>query len=168
MDSDEQRKMRKKEYNKAYKERNHAAISLKQKEYRKKNTDTIKRKEKDRYLKDKEGRAISNKQYYENNKLRLVRSARDKRERQKLICLSHYSGGNVPVCSHKFCNIMDVDMLTIDHIDDNGRKHRSTLSGNGTGEIIYRWLIKNGFPSGYQVLCWNHNVKKEYERRRKS
>ena len=24
----------------------------------------------------------------------------------------------------------------------------------------YRWLIRNGFPEGYQDLCWNHNTKK--------
>jgi hypothetical protein len=58
---------------------------------------------------------------------------------------------------------MDVDMLCIDHIDNGGNKHRKET---GSGGKVYGWLIKHGLPPGYQVLCWNHNAKKEIERAR--
>jgi hypothetical protein len=77
--------------------------------------------------------------------------------------LTHYSISNIPMCAAKGCTIMDVDMLCIDHIDNGGNKHRKET---GSGGKVYGWLIKHGLPPGYQVLCWNHNAKKEIERAR--
>lgn len=37
---------------------------------------------------------------------------------------------------------------TIDHIDGTGRQHREQV-----GRALYRWLVKNGFPEGFQTLC---------------
>jgi hypothetical protein len=36
----------------------------------------------------------------------------------------------------------------------------------GFGREFYRYLIKNDFPPGYQVLCYNCNSYKEYIIRR--
>jgi len=66
------------------------------------------------------------------------------------------------------CYINDVDMLVIDHIDGGGNKHRRELSKGGRGGTgFYRHLIDSGFPKGYQILCSNHNLKKEIERHRR-
>lgn len=46
--------------------------------------------------------------------------------------------------------------LTIDHIDGGGRRERLTNGGAG----VYRRLRREGFPSGYQVLCFNCNSAK--------
>lgn len=43
--------------------------------------------------------------------------------------------------------------LTIDHIDNRGAEHRRTI-GTG-GDALVRWLKKNNFPPGFQILCWN-------------
>lgn len=54
------------------------------------------------------------------------------------------------VCS--CCGEADKRFLTLDHINSGGSQHRK----EGARIIVY-WLIKNDFPDGLQVLCWNCN-----------
>lgn len=59
------------------------------------------------------------------------------------------------------CAEDEPSVLTIDHIANNGREHRLALGGRKfSGQKFYMWLKKSGFPSGYQVLCWNCNIGK--------
>ena len=58
------------------------------------------------------------------------------------------------------CGNIDPDVLQIDHIDGGGTQHRKKI-----GEPLTRWLRKQGFPPGYQVLCANCNTKKGREER---
>lgn len=39
---------------------------------------------------------------------------------------------------------------TIDHVAGGGAAHRRQV---GWGTVFYRWLVKQGFPAGYQTLC---------------
>ena len=69
--------------------------------------------------------------------------------KQKVI--DHY-GGRCECCGesrHEFLNI--------DHTNGGGRAHRDKDFGGKSGSIFYRWLIKNGYPSEFRVLCWNCN-----------
>jgi hypothetical protein len=52
--------------------------------------------------------------------------------------------------------------LSIDHINGDGARHRQDVIGNrrGGGESFHRWLIRNGFPPGYQTLCQPCNSSK--------
>jgi hypothetical protein len=51
--------------------------------------------------------------------------------------------------------------LQIDHVNGNGRAHRLELFGrNSESHLMYRWLIKQGFPPGFQVLCQPCNSSK--------
>ena len=52
--------------------------------------------------------------------------------------------------------------LTIDHVNGDGVKHRAELGGYaGKGGVgFYYWLIRQGFPEGYQALCRPCNVSK--------
>ena len=45
--------------------------------------------------------------------------------------------------------------LTIDHAGGGGREHREELFGPspGSGVKFCRWLAREGFPEGFQVLC---------------
>lgn len=52
------------------------------------------------------------------------------------------------------CGEAEFVFLTIDHIDGGGAKHRRQI---GQKSILV-WLAKNGFPDGYQTLCWNCNL----------
>lgn len=58
--------------------------------------------------------------------------------------------------------------LTIDHIEGNGAEHRRKMAaetGSNWGQAgapTYRWLRKNGFPKGFQVLCANCNCGRHW------
>lgn len=66
----------------------------------------------------------------------------------------HYSA-DPPTCAN--CGIDDVDVLCIDHINDDGAEHRKHV---GSGKALHYWLKREGYPLGYQVLCRNCNWKK--------
>lgn len=82
------------------------------------------------------------------------------RQRTRFDVLQYYSNG-IPSCAN--CREQDLIVLTIDHINNDGAKLRKT---QGTGTRFYRWLKRNNYPEGYQVLCWNCNARKELERQR--
>jgi hypothetical protein len=65
----------------------------------------------------------------------------------------HY--GTVCAC----CGESDIRFLTIDHIHNDGAKHRKQFNTGG-GYMFYARMIKNGFPEGLQTLCWNCNCAK--------
>ena len=73
---------------------------------------------------------------------------------RKLRVLSHYSDGKL-VCVR--CGESDMACLTIDHINGGGNAHRKVI-----GSHFYSWLIKQGFPEGYQTLCMNCQMKKKH------
>lgn len=75
--------------------------------------------------------------------------------KRKVKVLQHYSPGLVK-CAR--CGIEDITVLTIDHINGRGGEERLR-----TGSSFYQMLISQGFPEGYQVLCFNCNYKKYLE-----
>lgn len=88
--------------------------------------------------------------------------------------LSRYGKEGRAQCCWDGCQIDDVDMLSLDHVADNGAKHRREMvSGTGGkyrcdgGVNLYRLLRRTGFPEGFQTLCHNHQWKKEILRRRR-
>jgi hypothetical protein len=68
----------------------------------------------------------------------------------------------------KCCGETYKSMLTIDHINGDGNKHRAQIAKgkpymtgrSGLGDYLYRDLRERGFPSGFQVLCYNCNISK--------
>lgn len=106
--------------------------------------------------------------YYERHKDEIKRKSSDyqkqhpdKRKKymrkanfkEKMDCLIHY-GGNPPKCA--CCGEIIIEFLCIDHINGGGEQHRNSIGHNN----FYRWLIKNNFPTGFQVLCANCNLGK--------
>ena len=51
-------------------------------------------------------------------------------------------------------------MLTLDHTNDDGAAHRKRVNAK-TGTFMYEWAIRNNFPPIFNVMCWNHNIKKQ-------
>jgi hypothetical protein len=94
--------------------------------------------------------------YYKDNREKILLRNRKHNKNLKIEVLSHYSK-DIPVCL--VCGILDVDVLTIDHISGGGNKHKSSIGGS-LGRKLYTFLKKSGFPPGYQVLCFNCNWKK--------
>lgn len=58
------------------------------------------------------------------------------------------------------CGIDDFRILQIDHIKDDGYKHRKEIK---TWQFPM-WLKKHDYPKGYQILCCNCNWLKRYEK----
>jgi hypothetical protein len=69
--------------------------------------------------------------------------------------ISHYGGR----CS--CCGETEDIFLCIDHMDNDGGKHRRSIENSG-GIHFYRWLKKHNYPDRFQVLCWNCNSAKAY------
>lgn len=53
------------------------------------------------------------------------------------------------------------EQLSIDHVNGDGRQHRMELGGNTVSAAIYRWLVDNDFPEGFQTLCMPCNSSKD-------
>jgi hypothetical protein len=69
----------------------------------------------------------------------------------KLEVMTHYSNG-VPKCA--CCGESFIEFLTLDHINGGGNEERRA---NKSARNTAYWLKKNGFPSGFRVLCMNCN-----------
>ena len=105
---------------------------------------------KDKHPEYKEGYIID---YRKTNRELINEKSRNTAFEQKKMVLTHYSNGEL--CCN-ICKINNIDVLTIDHINGGGNKERKKLNNKG-GSAFYIWLIKNTFPKGYRVLCWNCN-----------
>jgi len=68
--------------------------------------------------------------------------------------LNHYSNGT-PHCF--CCNETTLGFLTIDHVEGKKANGHDTTH---TGSKLYEWIVRNNFPSGFQVLCMNCNHAK--------
>ena len=68
------------------------------------------------------------------------------RDKNRELVFNHY--GKECVC----CGEKELKFLSIDHINGNGTKHRKEIYRN-----INPWLVKNNYPEGFQVLCFNCN-----------
>jgi hypothetical protein len=82
------------------------------------------------------------------------RKARVLKWTRKIAVLRHYSGGE-PACA--CCGETNPVFLAIDHAEGNGNEHRRKLGIPG-GYGFYLWLIREGFPEGFRVLCHNCNM----------
>lgn len=87
----------------------------------------------------------------------------------KIEVLTHYGKEGQLKCCWPGCDVIDSDMLSLDHINNDGFGHRKEL-GTGKrpiqGNAFYRKARKLGYPEGLQTLCHNHQMKKELIRRR--
>lgn len=85
------------------------------------------------------------------NKPQSSQTRRSRQQKEKQIVTNHYGGK----CA--CCGITELELLTIDHINNDGNEHRKNIKNN-----IYKWLIDNNFPKEFQVLCHNCNHSKHF------
>ena len=84
------------------------------------------------------------------------------RLRLKQETLAHYGGAKCKNCLEE-----RIELLTLDHIKEDGRDHRRATAKKhhgGGGIQFYSWLKKHGFPNipALQVLCMNCNLLKRW------
>jgi transcriptional regulator with XRE-family HTH domain len=82
------------------------------------------------------------------------RSTAPLRLRRKKQVLTHYGGGKLACV---WCGFDDIRALSLDHIA--GKKGKK-----GTGDALYKRLVEEGLPPGYQTLCLNCRYIKLYMR----
>ena len=89
--------------------------------------------------------------------LRQTRFKADKKRNGalRLKTLTHYCDG-LPYC--QCCGEKELVFLTLDHINNDGNEHRTTIGVGGLH--LYRWAEKNNYPRTLQVLCRNCNWAK--------
>lgn len=84
----------------------------------------------------------------------LALSAKSRQQFRKTVLEAY--GGRCACCGES-----NFEFLAIDHIDGGGNEHRRSLSRSDADTIV-RWLKRNNFPAGFQVLCHNCNMAKGF------
>jgi len=172
----EQLKLQKQEYARNYHEKNKENIKIKQRKYYLKNKEKFSIRNKKNYQKNieqrneyrknyKEEQKIINKNWREDNKEKIKEDRQKNKEKKnayykqhsnltKKQAFLHYSNGVIQCAC---CGELEEDFLTLDHID--GRK-KWNHNKSFVGGKLYAWLVKNNYPDGFQVLCYNCNCAK--------
>ena len=94
--------------------------------------------------------------YYKKNGERTRHERRNQYQEQKEVVIRHY-GGECEACGER-----ESDVLTVDHINGDGAEHRKEVPASQ----IHAWLIRNEFPPGFRILCFNcnHRSRRSIER----
>lgn len=98
--------------------------------------------------------------YLGNNKELQLQKASIARHNRKIRIIQHY-GGKCACCGEA-----ELFFLAIDHINGGGNQHRRQIGNNKNNRCgssstqFYKWVEKNNFPEGFQVLCHNCNMGK--------
>lgn len=90
---------------------------------------------------------------YQKHKKENQKKARENRQRNRKIVLGHYSNGTFKCYC---CGESQYMFLSVDHLENNGAEHRKQIGSSQ----LYNWLIKNNFPPGFGVMCYNCNIVK--------
>jgi hypothetical protein len=91
---------------------------------------------------------------YSKNREQKLKEMRMRVKKVRLAALAAYGDSTCQCCYEKM-----YEFLALDHINNDGKKHRREVGGSGTP--FYFWLKKLGFPKiGIQVLCHNCNTAK--------
>ena len=106
------------------------------------------------YRKTAEERRQQARDYYSENRSRILDQlkARDRALKQEVIDVY---GGRCECCGETL-----LEFLTIDHINNNGAEHRARV---GKGRGVYKDIKAQGYPEGqYRVLCFNCNISRGF------
>jgi hypothetical protein len=133
----ENNKERKKENDRKYQKANVEEKNRYNREYYKLNHETLRKKDNESRLANKDRHNMARKEY-----------------KSKLKSEVFNAYGNRCKC----CGETRQELLTIDHIFNDGnldrKKHRSGIG-------LYSWIRQNNFPKDrFQLLCWNCNCSK--------
>lgn len=129
------------------------------KKYREKHINHIKKQKHNYYLQNTEEIIERTSQYSKDNRNKCNAWYKISKENLKNKVFSHYCENAIIKCRH--CGKDNIDILTLDHINNNGNEHRKQLFNKHIGGYnFYQWVKKNNFPPDYQVLCHNCNFIK--------
>lgn len=72
---------------------------------------------------------------------------RERTKQRKIRVIKEY-GGKCTCCGETF-----IEFLSMNHKNNDGAEHRRKIGRSN----LYNWLIKNGFPKEFEVMCMNCN-----------
>jgi hypothetical protein len=121
-------------------------------EFRVRNEDKIKLKKQFYYEANKDHIKNKTVKFQQANPDKRKKYAKISRERLKLEIFNHYCD-NGPQCNG--CGEADIHLLTVDHIHGGGNQHKKEVKS------LYSWIKREGFPEGFQILCWNCQLRKK-------
>lgn len=87
-----------------------------------------------------------------NNKEKAKNIAKKSRDKAREDVLGYY-GGECACCKETI-----QEFLAMDHINNDGYKHRKNVKSNS----FYIWIRKNKYPKDLQILCHNCNLAKGF------
>lgn len=116
-----------------------------------------------RYQREHHERYLKYQRHYQSeNREKLKVYDQDRNERLKRLAFEAYGGIR---CAWPGCNETHLDVLSLDHIAQDGARLRR--QGEPGGRQLYAKLRREGYPPGYRVLCRNHNWKAWLEYKKK-
>ena len=124
-------------------------------EWRKKNKEKVKGYTDKWREKNRESYLAKKIEWFKNHKESEYNRLKEKKRMWKSIVINHYCNNN-PRCM--CCGETTYEFLTIEHLNGGGCKHRKEIGASN----ICRWIINNGFPKEFSILCYNCNCSKAY------
>ena len=95
---------------------------------------------------------------YSRNKEKYLESYREAYQDLKRKVFEWYGNG----CD--ICGETNAEVLSLDHIDGSGRKHRKEILGIDSGTAFYKWVGKNK-PNNLRILCYNCNCRIDMQKK---
>lgn len=103
-----------------------------------------------------EHRKDMRRRYRQANKEKINAYSRKRWSNFRRACINFYSK-NKNCCN--CCGETIWEFLCIDHIKNDGAEHRKR---ERRSRSLAGYLVKNNFPSGFQILCHNCNLSKGF------
>jgi hypothetical protein len=113
------------------------------------NRERIKKRTCDYYIENKPARLKQQAAYKIRNADIIRKKSKIERDEIRMSILNYYTKGKMECAC---CKEKNLGFLTVDHINNDGGVHRKRIRNN-----LYRHLVKDNFPPGYQILCYNCN-----------
>lgn len=103
------------------------------------------------YLKNHEREKAKRRKYIEGHREHIYNQnklwQKNARKRYRALVIQGYGGKCI--C----CGEQELLFLEIHHPDGDGKVDRKRTGGNSL--TLYKWLVDNNFPPGYELLCSN-------------
>lgn len=166
-----QGKLENREYQRKYRQGHLEKVQKNEQEYRQKHLEKLRENERryrqrhpervresrrkswqKHYLEHRDQVIARNKENYRKHKLARSQYSHEYCQKRKATIMQAY-GGKCACCGES-----NLCFLCLDHIDGGGTQHRYRV---GVGQNFYIWIVRQNFPAGYQVLCYNCNMAKE-------
>lgn len=150
---DEAEKERKRIYMRQWKANNPDKVAGYNRAWYERNADKETGRKRSQYAANPDAYKAAVKRYRDRYPDRVKETLRQSNQRRKTRVMDAYGG-----TSCRCCGETTITFLTIDHVNGCTKEQRKK---EGQGSQMYAYLIKNGFPPGFQVLCFNCNLGRE-------